>query len=420
MSRAAVPLLMLAVLSGCLSVDEFGYEPTAYRSARYNPVRTTWAKPDGAPAEPEPVLPPTPVKAPMETALSRAPSPSKAPAEPQATKTPQTQSRDEAMDGPLVKATWTEAPRTTSRPDTKADTVSVPRDLTTFPLPRIITGKAAAELNPSPAASAAVACGPIGSSLRLVNSKRIAFHFEIKDPTATPCVVEVWGTQDLKSWKKYEPLTHKSKTVVEVKDEGLYGFTLLARGAGSVSKAPQQGEVPQVWVAVDCTRPAVQFVGAELNILSKTPTLVVRWIATDKNFGPRPVTLYYADHAEGPWTLLVGNVENTGRYEWPLPTNLPSALHLRVQAVDLMGNVGMAQTPNLLQHLRSSSVVTQLSGEPAPFPAVREPEKLVLQQGLAPLPATPSYEVLRVPVPAAIPEPARVQLSVTGVEGEHE
>jgi hypothetical protein len=183
--------------------------------------------------------------------------------------------------------------------------------------------------------------------LRLTNSKRITFHYEIKDaPSVGAAGLEIWGTTDMHTWKKYDTETRSpSSLTVEVKGEGLYGFTMIARGKDEAAKSqPPSTEPPQVWVAVDQTKPVVQVQSAELNEKARTPTLLLRWSAKDRNLGPRPITLLYADQPEGPWRPIAANLENSGRFEGSLPSSLSSTLYVRVEAADLMGNVGVAQT----------------------------------------------------------------------------
>jgi hypothetical protein len=183
-------------------------------------------------------------------------------------------------------------------------------------------------------------------ALRMVNSKRFTLNYEIKDAGAGgPPPVDLWCTQDMHSWRKFDAQPQGPHGyIVEVKDEGTYGFTLVARTGGV--RPPVPGDTPQVWVTVDTTKPVVQMTGLELSLTAKVPSLIVRWSAKDKNFGPRPVTLTYAALPEGPWTLMAQNVENTGRYEWVMPTTMPHSLYVRVEAADLVGNLGVAQSPN--------------------------------------------------------------------------
>jgi hypothetical protein len=185
-------------------------------------------------------------------------------------------------------------------------------------------------------------------AVRMVNSKRITINYEVKGVGPSGLSgVELWCTQDGKTWKKRDVAPHAQPPyVVEVEAEGLYGFTLLAKnGIGLGKEAPQPGDLPQIWVEVDQTSPVVQLTSIHANCAHQHQDVVIRWKANDKNLGPRPVTLSYAASEEGPWQTMAANLPNTGRYVWPLPAEAPARFLVRVEATDLVGNVGSAQTP---------------------------------------------------------------------------
>ena len=194
------------------------------------------------------------------------------------------------------------------------------------------------------------ASDPAAPSIRMVNSKRVTLNFELKDVGASGVSgVELWCTQDAHAWKKGEIVAQTNHSfTVEVKEEGLYGFTLLARNGSGVGKdAPASGEQPQTWVMVDVTKPTVQISSVEIGH-GKEPTVEIHWTAKDKNLGPKPITLSYAEQPEGPWTPIAAGVENCGQYEWTPPAAAPHRLYLRVEAVDMPGNTASAQTANPL------------------------------------------------------------------------
>jgi hypothetical protein len=205
-------------------------------------------------------------------------------------------------------------------------------------------------------------------AFRMVNTKKFTLNYEVKDVGVTGISrVDLWCTQDMRTWKRVESVQQLANALlVEMKDEGIYGFTLVAQNGNGLGKAPpQQGELPQVWVSVNTTPPAVTLAGVEMSLTNKTPSLIIRWTAKDRNFGPRPLTLSYASSPDGPWTLMATNVENSGRFEWPLPAaHVPSGMYVRVQAADLNGNVGYAQTESPI-HLD----VYTAKAEPPPEPA---------------------------------------------------
>ena len=216
-------------------------------------------------------------------------------------------------------------------------------------------------------ASSIVPQPPSAPSVRMVNSRRINLNYELKDVGESGISgIELWYTQDTRSWQKYEgPVQKQGPYVVEVNGEGLYGFTMVARsGVGFSRDVPQAGELPQVWVEVDLTRPAVQITGVELNCTPKAQNLIIRWNASDKNLTARPITLSYAEKADGPWTPIAANLENTGKYEWLVPASVPKRICVRVEASDLVGHLGAAHTADAVLIDRARPTVSILTVEP--------------------------------------------------------
>jgi hypothetical protein len=205
--------------------------------------------------------------------------------------------------------------------------------------------------NPLPAPDPGAARIPEGK-IRLVNSKRIALNYKIDDKGPSGIsAVELWYTQDpqARTWQKYreeDGKTAQPPFVVEVNDEGLYGFTLVVRsGAGLGDRPPQVGDKPQVWVEVDLTKPVVRIENIDVGRGSEAGLLKISWRATDKNLGPTAITLSYAEQAGGSWKPIETNLANTGRYVWKMPPEVPYQFLIRVEAVDRAGNVGGDETP---------------------------------------------------------------------------
>jgi hypothetical protein len=51
-----------------------------------------------------------------------------------------------------------------------------------------------------------------------------------------------------------------------------------------------------------------------------------------------------ADQPGAQWYPIAEHVDNTGQYIWTVPTNIPPRFHLRIDAVDTVGNIGSAET----------------------------------------------------------------------------
>ncbi|OAI50687.1 hypothetical protein AYO44_17560 [Planctomycetaceae bacterium SCGC AG-212-F19] len=186
-------------------------------------------------------------------------------------------------------------------------------------------------------------------TVRMVNSKRISLNYRVDDQGPSGIsIIELWYTQDGRNWQKYgEDATAKPPFVFDVAHEGLYGFSLVARsGVGLGERPPQPGDAPQIWVEVDETKPVVRLLATDVGRGSDAGNLTVTWTATDKNLHAEPITISYAEQAEGPWTTIGANLPNTGRYVWRMPaTGVPFRFFMRVEAIDKAGNVGSDKTP---------------------------------------------------------------------------
>src|SRR5262249_41973933 len=205
---------------------------------------------------------------------------------------------------------------------------------------------------------------------------RISLNFKLDDvgPSGISAV-ELWYTQDGRNWQKY-PLpaagegqgsnAEKSSLVFDVNDEGVYGFTLVARsGVGLGDRPPQVGDKPQVWVEVDMTRPVVQVQNVVVGRGADKGKLIIAWTARDKNLDRNPITLMYGEKESGPWTPIAQNLENTGRYTWTMPERVPYQFLVKVEAIDRARNVGASVTPELIKVDLPQPRVHILAVEPA-------------------------------------------------------
>jgi hypothetical protein len=181
---------------------------------------------------------------------------------------------------------------------------------------------------------------------RLVNTKRFTVGFKVNDVGPSGLAgVEVWYTQDGRDWKKQDAPIQSRSYVVEVDEEGIYGFTLIARsGTGLAKDPPRPGDQPQVWVIVDLTKPDIQLTEVTPTFNPGSQQIAIKWKASDKNLGRQPISLYYADKEAGPWKVIATNLENNGKYVWQVPADAPASLLVRAEANDMAGNVSTAQS----------------------------------------------------------------------------
>jgi len=268
------------------------------------------------------------------------------------------QSRLPEPPGPIPQSTDQRLPPTAEPPKAeplskRPDSVPSPAMLPDKPLPAIAQTSATSLADApgsSPPADAQrpkqVNTGTGGPPMRMVNSRRIMLDYDLAGiPKPDQTLLELWFTQDGKHWEKDNTaLKTGSPYMVEVNREGTYGFTLVARQVGEKSEPPAPGTEPQVWVEVDWKKPVVHMVQARLVGEPRSRQLAIFWMATDNNMAEQPITLSWAEGPDGPWHTIATQVENTCRYNWQVPGNVPARVYLRVEAFDLVGNVGSATT----------------------------------------------------------------------------
>jgi hypothetical protein len=210
---------------------------------------------------------------------------------------------------------------------------------------------------------------------RFVNSKRVSLSCELKEfgPSGVS-LVELWYTHDGRAWNKgpefrLTPGDEQAKQSItfDTVSEGIYGITLLARsGVGLGDRPPQVGDRPQLWLEVDITKPTVKLAGVVVGNGPDKGKLTVSWFAQDKNLAPNPITLSYAKNSDGPWTTFAEKLPNTGRHVWTMPADgVPYQFHVKVEALDLAGNVGEAVSADLVKVDLSTPKVKILNVEPS-------------------------------------------------------
>jgi hypothetical protein len=196
--------------------------------------------------------------------------------------------------------------------------------------------------------SADAASGPpAGERPRMTNAKRFNLDYSI-DAVGPQGVekVELWvtrnGGQDWTFWTADED--RESPLLVEVEEEGIYGFRIVIVGKnGLTSQSPRPGDPADLWVGVDTTTPVAEIVSAAYGKDQYAGHLDIRWTATDSGFGARPVTLLFSDRRQGPWTTIASGLPNTGQYYWRVDSRVPDQFYLRMEVRDEAGNLCVAE-----------------------------------------------------------------------------
>jgi len=181
----------------------------------------------------------------------------------------------------------------------------------------------------------------------MVRSRRFQLNYKIDDiGPSDVSKVEVYYTRDNgRSWRKYEADAPKEPPcILEVPEEGRYGFTLVARsGVDLGEQPPRPGDAPHIIVEVDETKPIVKILNAEVGRGADQGLMTLTWTASDKFLGNTPISISFARDPSGPWTQALKDLPNTGRHVWKLPAEgLPFQFFLRVECSDQAGNIGIS------------------------------------------------------------------------------
>lgn len=209
-------------------------------------------------------------------------------------------------------------------------------------------GKRYVAPNKSSGGSELVAGLPPGEHPRMVNSSLFELEYDV-DSVGPSGIgrVELWGTRDAgKTWSNF-PLgnNNRSPLLVSVKEEGVYGFcVVVTNGAGIGGKPPKSGDLPDLWVGVDLTKPTARIVSAQQGVDAEAGQLIISWQADDRMLAARPVSLMFSQNRAGPWLPVASGLENTGRYAWSIDGRTPPQVYLRLEVRDEAGNVAVTET----------------------------------------------------------------------------
>jgi hypothetical protein len=189
--------------------------------------------------------------------------------------------------------------------------------------------------------------------LQITNQTQVSLNYHINNEGPSGIgAVELYITQDDgRTWQRHHVLqpepgnsTMRPPMVVSLPGEGIHGLRLVVRSrAGLGKRPPQSGDLPQMKIEVDTTRPVVKMFYPQMDS-NRRDAIVLTWSATDRNLAPSPISLQYSDGPRGPWRNIATDVANTGRYIWQPPATL-SKVYLRVAAQDTAGNIGEDITP---------------------------------------------------------------------------
>jgi hypothetical protein len=134
---------------------------------------------------------------------------------------------------------------------------------------------------------------------------------------------------------------------VNVDEEGIYGFRMVIETTGGArSPTPKPGDLPEVWVGIDVTKPSARIVSVQPHGDEQERTLDIRWEADDRLLPSRPISLSFAEQSDGPWTTIVSGLPNTHAYDWRFDARTPERIYLKLEVRDVAGNTTTYVTPD--------------------------------------------------------------------------
>lgn len=107
---------------------------------------------------------------------------------------------------------------------------------------------------------------------------------------------------------------------------------------GLATPAPHTGDLADIWVGVDTTRPTARISSAIYGEGGHAGELDIRWEVMDESIGDHAITLLFSEQPAGPWTTIAAGLPNTKQYYWSVDPNTPRQIYLRLEVRDEAGN----------------------------------------------------------------------------------
>jgi hypothetical protein len=187
---------------------------------------------------------------------------------------------------------------------------------------------------------------------KYVNSRTINIKYGVEEegPSGVSAIQLYYmylSSNGGRKWTEMKPIPYSKDQppplIFEANQDGLYGFYLLMKnGVGLGENPPQPNTLPQFLVKVDTVKPEVKDVRTEVGRGLDLGNLIITWQASDLNFGPEPISLWYTEDKDSNKWERIGpdSLPNNGRYIWQKGHTPPHRFFVKVEARDRAGNVG--------------------------------------------------------------------------------
>jgi hypothetical protein len=206
---------------------------------------------------------------------------------------------------------------------------------------------------------------------KVINTTHVTLDYQVSKlgPSGVGQVRLYLSTDDGQSWPDHIDDTDlKPPITIDLRGEGTYGLSLVVLSRAGLGKLPPKpGDAPQMRLEVDTTPPLVELWPPQPDP-GRRNGLRVTWKVTDKNLEKNPVSLEYAERADGEWKPIAANLPGSGQHSWQLHEGMPDRVFLRAVARDAAGNVGIAATREavLIDLSEPEGVLTGVLLQPKP------------------------------------------------------
>jgi hypothetical protein len=177
--------------------------------------------------------------------------------------------------------------------------------------------------------------------------------------------VDIWMTPDRgQRWDKIaEDHDKHTPAEIDLPGDGLFGIRLaITNGNGFGGRAPKSGDRPSFFIEVDTLSPNLQMQPVE--IVPGSGAVNIRWTCADPNLGPEPIGIYFRTRTDAAWQPIARNLRNDGAYQWAFPKDLGGDFFLKMEAVDLAGNVTKVETPLKVDIIEPEATLLDVTGLP--------------------------------------------------------
>jgi hypothetical protein len=217
---------------------------------------------------------------------------------------------------------------------------------------------------------------PPGETAHMIASRSLRLRYDVQNVGASGVAkVELWQTTDGgKTWRLDATDDDlQSPITAQAPGEGLYGYRIrIENRLGQGGVRPASGDLPEIWVGVDLTRPQAAVTQALPGADAEGSYLDVRWNASDARLADRPISIYFSEQPAGPWSTVAASLVDTGEYRWRLPQRMPEQVFLRLEVRDTAGNLGVFQTGQPIA-LRAAGPQGRIQGIDAADPTAVRP-----------------------------------------------